>query len=63
MRLILLNCTERITRGAHLAVMVGIAVVAPKFDPTKQVKSTFRVMCKSRLGPLHSSPRLVARLG
>lgn len=27
--------------------MVGIAVVAPNFDPTAQVKSTFRVMCKT----------------
>ncbi|KAH8912512.1 hypothetical protein BR93DRAFT_933503 [Coniochaeta sp. PMI_546] len=35
---------ERITRAAHLGVMVGIAVVAPNFDPTAQVKSTFRVM-------------------
>lgn len=38
---------ERITRAFHLGVMVGISVVAPNFDPTAQVKSTFRVMCKT----------------
>jgi low temperature requirement protein LtrA len=30
--------------------MTGLAVVAPNFDPTTQIGSTFRVMCKS---PLH----------
>lgn len=41
--------TERITRAAHLGVMMGMAVVAPNFDPTEQVKSIFRVMCKTFL--------------
>jgi hypothetical protein len=37
--------------------MVGIAVVAPDFDPAEQVKSTFRVMSKTTFsGDLWTRP-------
>ncbi|KAH8173373.1 Low temperature requirement A [Sarocladium implicatum] len=35
---------ERVTRAVHLAVLIGFAVVAPKFDPADQDKSTMRAM-------------------
>lgn len=35
---------ERITRAVHVGVMVGIAVVAPNFDPAAQTQPTFRAL-------------------
>jgi hypothetical protein len=30
----------------HLGVMVGLAIVAPNFQPDHQQKQVFRTMCK-----------------
>lgn len=46
---ILTVATERATRAVHLAVLIGFAVVAPKFDPSNQDKQTMRTMCKGIL--------------
>lgn len=38
---------ERCARAIHLGVMVGFAVVAPKFQVGEQIAGTFQTMCKS----------------
>lgn len=35
---------ERATRAVHLGVLIGFAVVAPKFDPSDQDRTTMRIM-------------------
>lgn len=42
----MLTGLERAARGVHLGVMVGFAVVAPKFTPHDQDMKTMRTMCK-----------------
>lgn len=42
----ILTETERAARGVHLGVMVGFAVVAPKFTPHDQNMKTMRTMCR-----------------
>jgi len=36
------SIAERILRGIHLGVMVGISVLAPQYDPQEQIKGTFQ---------------------
>ena len=43
----LLTVIERVARGIHLGVMVGFAVVAPKFKPEAQDMRTMRTFCES----------------
>ena len=42
----LLTVIERVARGIHLGVMVGFAVVAPKFKPEDQDMRTMRTFCE-----------------
>lgn len=50
----MLTDIERAARGVHLGVMVGFAVVAPKFTPHDQNMKTMRTMCMflSPISPL-----------
>jgi hypothetical protein len=40
---------ERAAKGVHLGVMVGLAIVAPNFQPEDQQKQVFQTMCKLSL--------------
>jgi hypothetical protein len=40
---------ERAAKGVHLGVMVGLAIVAPNFQPDDQQKQVFQTMCKLSL--------------